>query len=101
MPGPASNDTAGGVRGDGGGGAGGAAARGRLRIPPAGLRPVAIGLMPDPASNDRAGAMGGIDYEAEYNNRARVPEHPGIIRGWVRDAAAYREAAGPRMTTLS
>jgi arylformamidase len=45
--------------------------------------------------------MGGIDYEAEYNNRARVPEHPGIIRGWVRDAAAYREAAGPRMTTLS
>ena len=36
--------------------------------------------------------MGGIDYEAEYNNRARVPEHPGIIRGWVRDAAASRQA---------
>ncbi len=44
--------------------------------------------------------MGGIDYEAEYNNRARVPEHPGIIQGWARDAAAYREAAGARFSTL-
>lgn len=35
-----------------------------------------------------------IDYEAEYNNRARVPEHPAIIAGWARDAAAYRESAG-------
>ncbi len=34
-----------------------------------------------------------IDYEAEYNNRARVPEHPAIIEGWARDAAAYRETA--------
>ena len=33
------------------------------------------------------------DYEVEYNNRARVPEHPGIIAGWARDAAAYRETA--------
>jgi arylformamidase len=32
-----------------------------------------------------------IDYEAEYNNRARVPEHPEIFARWVRDAAAYRE----------
>lgn len=30
------------------------------------------------------------DYEAEYNNRARVPEHPELIAGWARDAAAYR-----------
>lgn len=30
------------------------------------------------------------DYESEYNNRARVPEHPDIIAGWARDAAAYR-----------
>ncbi len=44
--------------------------------------------------------MGGIDYEAEYNNRARVAEHPGIIQGWARDAAAYREAAGARFSTL-
>jgi arylformamidase len=32
-----------------------------------------------------------IDYEAEYNNRARVPEHPQIFARWARDAAAYRE----------
>jgi arylformamidase len=32
-----------------------------------------------------------IDYEAEYNNRARVPEHPSLIAGWARDAQAYRE----------
>lgn len=37
--------------------------------------------------------MSEIDYEAEYNNRARVPEHPGIIEGWARDAAAFRAAA--------
>lgn len=33
------------------------------------------------------------DYETEYNNRARVPEHPGIIAGWQADAAAYRAAS--------
>jgi arylformamidase len=33
-----------------------------------------------------------VDYEVEYNNRARVPEHPGIIAGWASDAKAYREA---------
>lgn len=37
--------------------------------------------------------MSEIDYEAEYNNRARVPEHPAIIEGWARDAAAFRDAA--------
>jgi arylformamidase len=37
-----------------------------------------------------------IDYEVEYNNRARVPEHPSLITGWVRDAAAYRERHAPR-----
>src|SRR4051794_1258708 len=36
-----------------------------------------------------------IDYEAEYNNRARVPEHPAIIEGWARDAHAYRDANPP------
>jgi arylformamidase len=44
--------------------------------------------------------MSAIDYEAEYNNRARVPEHPGIIEGWAQDALAYRKAAGPRFTTI-
>jgi arylformamidase len=33
-----------------------------------------------------------VNYEVEYNNRARVPENPAIIAGWSRDAAAYREA---------
>ena len=28
--------------------------------------------------------------EAEYNNRGKVPEHPALIEGWVRDAAAFR-----------
>jgi arylformamidase len=31
-----------------------------------------------------------IDLEAEYNNRARVPEHPAILAQLDRDAAAYR-----------
>ena len=33
-----------------------------------------------------------IDYEAEYNNRARVPEHPAILSRWQHDAAAFRAA---------
>lgn len=32
-----------------------------------------------------------VDYEAEYNNRARVPEHAEIFARWTKDAAAYRE----------
>ncbi len=32
-----------------------------------------------------------MDLEAEYNNRARVPESGAIIAGWARDAAAFRE----------
>ncbi len=35
------------------------------------------------------------DYEAEYNNRARVPEHPQIMGGWGKDAAAYRSEKPP------
>jgi arylformamidase len=38
-----------------------------------------------------------IDYEAEYNNRARVPEYPAHFAGWARDAAAYREKNVPRL----
>lgn len=34
-----------------------------------------------------------VDYETEYNNRGRVPEHPEIIAGWARDAEAYRSEA--------
>jgi arylformamidase len=36
-----------------------------------------------------------VDYEVEYNNRARVPEHPALIAGWVEDAAAYRQLHAP------
>ena len=36
-----------------------------------------------------------MDLEAEYNNRARVPEHPRHIAAWQRDAAGWR-AACPR-----
>jgi arylformamidase len=34
--------------------------------------------------------MATIDYEAEYNNRARVPEHAEIFARWIRDAELYR-----------
>jgi arylformamidase len=34
-----------------------------------------------------------IDYEVEYNNRARVPEHPQIFERWQKEAAAYRDQA--------
>jgi arylformamidase len=37
------------------------------------------------------------DYETEYDNRARVPEHPAIIAGWQADAAAYRAVASSEM----
>jgi arylformamidase len=40
--------------------------------------------------------MAGIDYEVEYNNRARVPENPALIAGWATDAAAYRARHAPR-----
>jgi arylformamidase len=39
---------------------------------------------------------GAVDYEVEYNNRARVPENPALIAGWARDAALYRERRVPR-----
>jgi arylformamidase len=32
-----------------------------------------------------------VDYEVEYNNRARVPEHVEIFARWQREAAAYRD----------
>jgi arylformamidase len=36
-----------------------------------------------------------VDYEVEYNNRARVPENPALIAGWATDAAAWRERHPP------
>src|SRR2546421_7388842 len=46
-----------------------------------------------PMSESRPGG-GMIDYEFEYNNRARVPEHGEIFARWQREAAAYRERMG-------
>lgn len=43
--------------------------------------------------------MADIDYEVEYNNRARVPENPAIMAGWARDAADYRTQCPPRLTS--
>ena len=40
-----------------------------------------------------------MDYEVEYNNRARVPENPSLIAGWATDAAAYRAGHIPRSIT--
>ncbi len=37
--------------------------------------------------------MAAIDYEVEYNNRARVPEHPEIFARWRREAEDYRTEA--------
>ncbi|MGB8243614.1 MAG: alpha/beta hydrolase [Pseudolabrys sp.] len=34
-----------------------------------------------------------VDYEVEYNNRARVPEHAEIFARWQREGAAYRATA--------
>lgn len=34
-----------------------------------------------------------LDYEKEYDNRARVPEHPEIFARWERETKAYRAAA--------
>jgi len=37
-----------------------------------------------------------LDLEKEYNNRARVPQHPAIIQSWAADSAAYRRSNPPR-----
>jgi arylformamidase len=35
--------------------------------------------------------MTGIDYETEYDNRARVPEHPQIFSRWATNPKSYRD----------
>ncbi|MGD9979037.1 MAG: alpha/beta hydrolase [Hyphomonadaceae bacterium] len=37
------------------------------------------------------------DLEQEYNNRARVPEHPAIIASWAAESKAYRAINPPRV----
>jgi arylformamidase len=38
-----------------------------------------------------------LDLEQEYNNRARVPEHPAIIASWAAESKAYRAVNPPRV----
>jgi arylformamidase len=38
-----------------------------------------------------------LDLEKEYNNRARVPEHPAIIASWAAVSKAYRNINAPRV----
>lgn len=42
----------------------------------------------------RGYCMSGIDFETEYNNRLRVPEHPAIISRWLEASAAARAWLG-------
>ena len=44
--------------------------------------------------------MPSIDYEVEYDNRARVPEHPQIFERWARNAAAYRAERGQALSEM-
>ncbi len=41
--------------------------------------------------------MTAVDYEVEFNNRARVPEHPALMAAWIREAAEYRAQHPPRV----
>jgi len=36
-----------------------------------------------------------VDYASEYDNRARVPEHPALFEAWARDSAAWRDERPP------
>lgn len=37
-----------------------------------------------------------MDLNAQYNNRALVPDHADVMAGWVRDAQAYRDTSGSK-----
>ena len=39
-----------------------------------------------------------INYEVEYDNRARVPEHQQIFQRWTAENTAYRAQARRRGT---
>ena len=46
-------------------------------------------------------ATAAIDYEKEYDNRGRVPEHPEIFARWASETEAYRKAATGAQLGLS
>jgi arylformamidase len=57
---------------------------------------------PAPGKDIRGPAVTSLDLEAEYNNRARVPDFARIVEGWLADAAEYRQqAAFERRAELS
>ena len=41
-----------------------------------------------------------INYDAEFNNRARVPEHPAIMGGWIESAAKWRKDAAEALLDI-
>jgi arylformamidase len=51
------------------------------------------GALPQSGRSSEEQPMTAIDYEVEYNNRARVPEHAEIFARWARDAEDYRAEA--------
>jgi arylformamidase len=51
----------------------------------------AMSLPQSRAENLPETPMAAIDLEAEYNLRARVPEHPEIFARWAREAENYRD----------
>src|SRR5690606_17808813 len=50
-----------------------------------------------PLADDSVAGKGeaAIDLEAEYNNRARVPDHPAVMQRWRASAEAARAAHPP------
>lgn len=42
-------------------------------------------------------ALNTVTFEADYNNRARVPDHPAVMAAWKEAAGAYRQARPPRV----
>jgi arylformamidase len=49
--------------------------------------------MPQSPAKTRERPVTAIDYEVEYNNRARVPEHPEIFARWAVEAENFRAEA--------
>lgn len=49
----------------------------------------------DHLADDGVTGKGEIDFEAEYNNRALVPDHPAVMQRWRETAEAARAAHPP------
>src|SRR5271166_6158980 len=67
-----------------------------LSMPQNGVPPALAGSPAMPQSGSEIApelAVAAIDYEVEYDNRTRVPEHPEIFARWMREAEDYRAEA--------